>query len=116
MKQMRTAGLVLSLIGLMASCGDEDDNGNGGTHSATCSSFCEAMVAAECANSPRSVVECPTLCTGFMASSCSDHLDTLLSCVGEDPEMFCDGEGDPMVEGCETEFASFKACVEGLGS
>ena len=77
-----------------------------------CGTFCPQVVAAHCPYGPPDLDTCLDGCIGGAFGGCIPELHDLSDCAGAAPAVTCDGTtGAPRVVGCETETATFQACM-----
>jgi hypothetical protein len=76
-----------------------------------CDGVCVHSVAAGCPAGAPDQAACVMGCQDIMAGPCKIEFSDARACVGETPTFSCDGEGRPIVVGCEDEFTALYACL-----
>ena len=76
-----------------------------------CMQHCQDLVAAGCENGPPSVPACTQECEdGLAGDFCVEQLEALVLCSNTSGAVQCDGQGEPVIVGCESEASDFATC------
>ena len=78
----------------------------------SCAEICPYVVVAECEGGPPDYQACLPGCEDAMAA-CQLEYNQMLACAGVQPKFSCQGDGRPTIEGCEGQFATLYACLDG---
>ena len=88
--------------------------GSGGSGAFDCTSACPKVVAAQCSNGPGTVTDCETGCSSVASGSCAAQYNATVACVtaqGPGYQLTCDASGNPIVTGCESQYAQLYSCL-----
>jgi hypothetical protein len=113
-QQGQTLYACLSGSGGSGGTGAGGSGGSGGSGAFDCANACPKVVAAQCSNGPGTVADCETGCSSMGSGSCSAQYNAVVACVtaqGAGYQISCDANGEPIVAGCETQYAQLYSCL-----
>jgi hypothetical protein len=111
--------LPIGMFALVASCGDGNGSGRGGTPGlvSTCSSICDNVLA-QCGVAPAVHTECLGACRQLELADvgCVDEFAAYIACVGGATSISCRADGRYIVvspASCEPEKSAYDFCAGG---
>jgi hypothetical protein len=76
-----------------------------------CAAHCALLVGAACTNGPTDQASCEADCSDALSAGfCTAQHEALVLCSNASGDATCNGSGDVVVTGCETEQADLDAC------
>jgi hypothetical protein len=117
-KRCLIASAIIASMTIFAACGgDEETTDPAQTEdpvSGSCPIYCEAVVAAGCANGPSTAALCTQNCQANLAGSCQAEMAAVIACVGPSPTVTC-VDGYPRASGCDAQAEALNTCKGASG-
>jgi len=83
--------------------------GTGTVTPPTCQEACVDILALGCNGGPATADACEAGCEASRVY-CETEVQAAAVCAGEDPTYVCDGDGNPVIEGCDSQYAAIRSC------